>query len=389
MIMSTSQISMRYPPFDRDRANPENMERVICQIHGNPISKHPIKIGDLSSWHAHWIPSTENENQKQIEMGVIGYPDDRVISKRHGWFIKPDPLHKFSRKVLPYGVFAIFSALIIQAIFGSILPSVPFFGDLLSSPVSIGPLDYPAILFIAFPLFIVPIFLRVASNLRDIRKQRAFSNDPLDDIEMELDWTGDGVTMRILNLPKQFEPTQARLVVGMLVPERDAVLDVIGRDSGGQPPPGLSTPTPVSVIALGESDGTSVGESVPMPSDMAGSLLLEPLRVYHSGTWASLSSTHDSFFLPEPEEKWPGSMYSPLFSVHWEVQMIGKKIHTDSKEAKAGANPSSGEPTDIGWAQVVIVPPRDFPIKIEKMPLSEARDLDPIGGWPISQEIVI
>ena len=66
----------------------------------------------------------------------------------------------------------------------------------------------------------------------------------------------------------------------MLVPDRKELLDVVNRETGGQPPPGLST-TPVFLVALGESDGSSV-KSVPMALDNAGSLLLEPLRVSDS-----------------------------------------------------------------------------------------------------------
>ena len=147
----------------------------------------------------------------------------------------------------------------------------------------------------------------------------------------------------------------------------------IGRP--GTTPPGLSTPTPVFLVALGESDGSSVGESVPMALDNAGSLLLEPLRVSDSGSWVNITTGESEIRLFEPDVVWPGSIYSPLFSIHWEVQIIGKKI-TQSRD-------DNGSDVNIGWSQEIIVPHRDEKILIPDMPLSAVRDLDPIGNWPV------
>ena len=147
----------------------------------------------------------------------------------------------------------------------------------------------------------------------------------------------------------------------------------IGRP--GTTPPGLSTPTPVFLVALGESDGSSVGESVPMALDNAGSLLLEPLRVSDSGNWVKITKGESEIRLFEPDVVWPGSIYSPLFSIHWEVQIIGKKISQGRDKDESDVN--------IGWSQEFIVPHREEKISIPNMPLSAVRDLDPIGIWPV------
>ena len=381
-VMSISKISMRYPPFDRDSANPELIKPVECLL--KTEIKNPIKIGSESSWYAHWTTLDKDQGVIAEELPVSNTPDDLIISKRRGWFIKPDPLHKISRQILPYGVFAIFAALSAQAFFGGILEDIPLVGWILSEPVSLGPLDYPAILFIAFPIFIVPIFLRVASNLRDLRKQRSWLSDPILPLEVRTKWKGDGVEIEILSKPAEVSLSHARLVVGMPVPERGTLLRMVGRRKEGQPPPGLSTPTPVSRIALGESDGTNVGETVPMSSDNSGSLVLEPLRVSDPGKWIPVEVDGGSMFLPEPENLWPGSIYSPLFTVHWEIQLIGKRGSGDLSKGKQIRYGVPKDGLDIGWSQELTVPMREGDITIPIMPLSGVRDLDPLDGWPES-----
>ena len=374
-IMTLSKISMRYPPFDRDRTNPAKLDIMECVVRSDSDLIKPIEIGDVSSWHAHWKPLGTEYKGNIRDINVSTEPGEEIVSKRRGWFIKPDPLHRISRKILPFGVFAIFSALILQAVFGNQLGKIPVLGNILGTPIAIGPLDYPAILFIAFPLFIIPILLRIVSNLRDIRMQRKLNSHPLEDMRLEVTYNKENIILKIKHCPPNFIPHRARVVVGMLVPERKELLDVVNRETGGQPPPGLSTPTPVFLVALGESDGSSVGESVPMALDNAGSLLLEPLRVSDSGSWVNITTRESEIRLFEPNVVWPGSIYSPLFSIHWEVQIIGKKITQDRDNNESDVN--------IGWSQEFIVPHRDEKISIPDMPLSAVRDLDPIGDWPV------
>ena len=112
-----------------------------------------------------------------------------------------------------------------------------------------------------------------------------------------------------------------------------------------------------------------------MALDNAASLLLEPLRVSDSGSWVNITTRESEIRLFEPNVVWPGSIYSPLFSIHWEVQIIGKKITQDRDNNESDVN--------IGWSQEFIVPQRDEKISIPDMPLSAVRDIDPIGDWPV------
>ena len=140
--MSISKISLRYPPFDRDSANPNMIKPVECFLNTEMVN--PIKIGSESSWYAHWTPSDGDTGKNTEEIQVSYNPDDLIISKRRGWFIKPDPLHKISRQFLPYGVFAIFAALSAQAFFGSFLEDLPLIGGDSQQTGLIGPLRLPS-----------------------------------------------------------------------------------------------------------------------------------------------------------------------------------------------------------------------------------------------------
>ena len=82
---------MRYPPFDRDRTNPAKLDIMECVVRSDSDLIKPIEIGDVSSWHAHWKP-LETEYKGNIrDINVSTEPDEMIISKRRGWFIKPDP----------------------------------------------------------------------------------------------------------------------------------------------------------------------------------------------------------------------------------------------------------------------------------------------------------
>ena len=376
--MPLYKISMRYPPFDRDRTKPEILDAVDCVVSCDLEQPGKIQIGDISGWHAHMTPIENDYSGPVKELKFSKTPNDKIISTRRGWFIRPNSLHRFSRKFLPFGVIAIFSALTLQALFGDDLARIPHFGKFLRTPITLGPLDYPAVLFIAFPLFIIPIILRNVSNLRDIRMQRMLQNSPLGPLDIAIVSIQDAIEFEILNCPDAFRPTQARVVVGMLVPERDVILDAVDRDLDGQPPPGLSTPTPVNVVALGEYDGSSVGESVPMALDPSGNLLLEPLRVSDSGPWVALDAGDKAVTLPVPDTKWPGSIYSTLFSIHWEIQIIGKREPVQSHVQNLDLD------IDLGWSQEIIMPEREGDVIISNMPLSAVRELDPLGIWPDS-----
>ena len=85
--MTLSKISMRSPPFDRDRTNPAKLDIMECVVGSVTGLIKPIAIGDVSSWHAHWKP-LETESKGNIrDINVRSESDEEIVSKRRGWFI--------------------------------------------------------------------------------------------------------------------------------------------------------------------------------------------------------------------------------------------------------------------------------------------------------------
>jgi hypothetical protein len=102
------------------------------------------------------------------------------------------------------------------------------------------------------------------------------------------------------------------------------------------------------------------------------------LRVSDSGPWVALDAGDKAVILPVPDTKWPGSIYSTLFSIHWEIQIIGKREPVQSRVQNLDPH------IDLGWSQEIIMPEREADVIISNMPLSAVRELDPLGIWPDS-----
>ena len=102
------------------------------------------------------------------------------------------------------------------------------------------------------------------------------------------------------------------------------------------------------------------------------------MRVSVFGPWVALDSVDKSVILPVPDIKWPGSIYSTLFSIHWEIQIIGKREPVQSHVQNLDLD------IDLGWSQEIIMPEREGDVIISNMPLSAVRELDPLGIWPDS-----
>ena len=126
------------------------------------------------------------------------------------------------------------------------LISLAIIPDFIFTPVSIGPLDYPLMILIAFPVFIIPILIRVVANIMDIRRQNEYIADPLSSPEVEIsNISVDRVEISKISFPEGTRLShKARVQVGVAVPKRDVLLDAIGRSKYGQPAPGMSTELP-------------------------------------------------------------------------------------------------------------------------------------------------
>ena len=81
------------------------------------------------------------------------------------------------------------------------------------------------------------------------------------------------------------KPIRARIQVGVAVPERDTVLDILGRREDSQPSPGMSTRLPEKRFATVDDEGIGVGEATPMQLSTKRSVILEPFRIMASGDW--------------------------------------------------------------------------------------------------------
>ena len=72
------------------------------------------------------------------------------------------------------------------------------------------------------------------------------------------------------------------------------------------------------------------------------------------------------------------SMYVKYISMHWEIQIIGKREPVQSHTQNLDLD------IDLGWSQEIIMPEREEDVIISNMPLSAVRELDPLGIWPDS-----
>ena len=141
------------------------------------------------------------------------------------------------------------------------------------------------------------------------------------------------------------------------MPERAKMLEALGRNEGEQSAPGMSTLLPDRRIAAGEELGTGVGESIPLPVSHPRLLLLEPLRVMDSGDWIDLTGTTTRFTVPGPSQMWPGSIYSALIAIHWEI--VVDTVRDDGTRMK--------------WVMPILIPDREGLDPIVKLPVRSGR----------------
>jgi hypothetical protein len=222
-------------------------------------------------------------------------------------------------------------------------------------------LDYPKLLFAAFPVFMIPIAFRMIANLRDIRRQNFFIASPIESPEIVLEVNSSGVLANRITMPIDMMAVRGRLQVGITVPERSKVLEALQRTEGEQPSPGMSTKLPERRITSGEELGTGVGEAIPMPVAHPRVLLLEPMRVHDPGEWVSLKEGSTEILFKGPVNDWPGSVYSALIAVHWEI--VIEAIRDDGTRMK--------------WVNQVIRPPSTNLEPIEKLPVRSGRAESP------------
>ena len=125
------------------------------------------------------------------------------------------------------------------------------------------------------------------------------------------------VSINVISIPNDLVLKRARMQVGVAIPERRTVLDVLGRTEGRQPSPGMSTRLPQHRVATGDYEGTGVGEATPMVVPNRRAAILEPMRIMSSGEWVNQYADSINESLPLPNANWPGTIYSSLIAVSY------------------------------------------------------------------------
>ncbi len=347
---------VRYPPFDHENSDPVEIPLVEVLLESENPPPPNLRIGNDSSWIIEWREETEGDSSlPKINTEVTTETLPFLMRTRNGWYIDPDPLHSTARKMIFPGVLVLVVALMLHALEPALI-SIAIIPDFIFTPVSIGPLDYPLMILIAFPIFIIPILLRVVANIMDIRRQNEYIADPLSSPEVEIsNISVDGAEISKISFPEGITATRARVQVGVAVPKRDVLLEAIGRSKDGQPAPGMSTGLPERRISTADEHGTGVGESVPMPVSRGRLLLLEPMRVQDFGPWTDV--VEESFILLGPSNQWPGNIYSAMIAIHWEIVIEASK--------------SDG--TRMKWVRPINIEAPNNVVSIDKLPVRSGR----------------
>ena len=345
---------IRYPPFDHANIDPDSLPITEVIVESNSPPPTPFKIGSESGWLVEWRELTEDDNNlPRIQSITTTATLPFLMRTRNGWYIEPDPLHAVARKLIAPTVMLLIFSLFLHAI-APALEEIPILSWLTQGTYQIGPLDYPKLLFITFPIFVLPILIRIYANSRDIKRQNTYINTPLKEPNISLN-IGDGwVEITDLKLPDNVQYLGARIQAGVAIPERKTMLQSANRTEGKQPPPGMSTALPEKRLTGGEEHGTGVGESTPLAVDYSRILLLEPMRVRARGDMETSNTW--PIRLNGPEERWPGTIYSSVIALHWEIH-----LHATWQGMR------------LRWVNPVIMPQTETGICINKLPLRAAR----------------
>ena len=303
---------------------PSQVPAMEVVIESDFLPTPKFKIGAEDEWFIEWRAfSEEFSHLPVIECQIGERPPDFIDRTRRGWYIIPDPLHAVSRSLIPPTVILLIIALFIHAIEPGLV-ALDIISRSFAGSFKFGPLYYPKLLFVAFPVFLLPLLYRMIANLRDLRRQKLLLSKAPVDLEIGTIVSRNGVTISSLpDLPDEAGIRRARIQVGIAVPERSMLIHALGRSEGGQPAPGMSTQLPDKRVTTGDEIGTGVGEAIPMQLANSRVATLEPLRASEYGEWSEFSQLVDGrpleWSLELPKGQWPGSIYSPLIAVHWEL----------------------------------------------------------------------
>ena len=278
---------IRYPPFEHKHINPNEINLIEIILESENPPPPPFKIGNDNNWIVEWRKITEEDRLNSIFSIVSSKTPSFLLRTRNGWYIDPDPLHKQARKMITPAVLILMISFLLRALAPSLekIKYLDGFVEIFWSSFKLGPLNYPAFLLIAFPIFISPIYLRIIANLRDFSRQKKYYSNPLKPPEFDIQIDQNIVTLKNFKIEEGVIINRAKLQVGIPVPERRSVLEALNKTENDQTAPGMSTKLPARRITTSEEHGTGVGETTPMILSNRRVLMLEPMRVMASGQW--------------------------------------------------------------------------------------------------------
>ncbi len=360
--MEKSVQRIRYPPFEHSDMIPNEIPVIEVILESENKPPPAFKIGDEEEWFVEWRKVNEGDKKLKLIQGQVSQETFPFLMRtRNGWYIDPDPMHYKARKMIVPAVIILISTLFMRAVTPALsgINIISPLLDTLNYSIRIGELDYPLFLFVAFPIFISPMIFRMIANMRDIKRQNNLIKNPIDSPDIEIDRGENQIKISINKTPKNLEIIRGRLQVGIAVPERKMILESQGKKEGDQTIPGMSTALPARRIASGEELGTGVGESIPMNVADRRVMMLEPMRVLEPGKWVELSDREDEvkINLQGPDELWPGSIYSGLIAVHWELIIDFLK----------------NDGTRMKWVRPIIMDDYHHKIEIKHLPVRSGR----------------
>jgi len=354
--MHRSVQRVRYPPFEHYNTEPDKIPLVEVILESENVPPPEFKLGSENGWMVEWRKEAEGDGgmpiiRTEVTRDVLPF----LMRTRNGWYIEPDPIHSLARRMIFPSVVILSISLILHALEPALIELLGGFADIIYSPIRIGPLDYPLLILVSFPVFIMPIIARIVANLRDIRRQEEYISRPIGSPQMIIGEMGPkSIEISEFAPPNGFTANRCRIQVGVAVPERRAILESANRIEAGQPAPGMSTALPERRISTADEHGTGVGESLPMTVSRGRILLLEPMRVQDSGPWVKADS--GGIVLEGPKNSWPGSIYSAMIAVHWEIVVEGV---TDSGMR-------------VKWVRPLIVENREV-VSLDELPVRSGR----------------
>tara|TARA_B100000959_G_scaffold281515_1_gene345738 strand:- start:857 stop:1318 length:462 start_codon:yes stop_codon:yes gene_type:complete len=147
----------------------------------------------------------------------------------------------------------------------------------------------------------------------------------------------------------------------------------------------MSTKLPEKRINTGDEIGTGVGEATPMQVANSRVMMLEPLRASEYGEWSESSQEFfkapingengqiSGWSLDLPKSQWPGSIYSPLIAVHWELVFECRAWFGKGGQGVDTSISRDGLWADILWVQPISMENSDNQIVSELLPVRSGR----------------